>query len=333
MKNILLNLWIFILISGLGLSCEDECKVLDLNGLKCPSKTDVWLTHEHVLVDFIGADRIEPATWNRDTIIKTMIPYFEELKKNKVTYFVDATPAFLGRNMKILDTISKITGIKIITNTGFYGARNDKYIPQFAKELSASQLSEIWIKEFEEGIDGTSIKPGFIKIGIDADDTLSEMHQKLVKAAALTSKKTGLVIASHTGIAKGLWPQLKILEESGVSLSSFIWVHAQAEENTAEYIKAAKKGCWISFDGMGWEMEKHIEKILFAKENGILNHILISHDAGWFDPQKKVQDIKPYTAIFEKLYPALKAKGFTDNEWKMLVTDNPAKAFSIKSGN
>ena len=92
---------------------------------------------------------------------------------------------------------------------------------------------------------------------------------------------------------------------------------------------AAKEGCWISFDGLGWDLEKHIEKILFAKEHKLLNRILISHDAGWYDPQKQTQSIKPYKNIFKQLYPALASKGFTKEELDLLISDNPAKAFSI----
>lgn len=151
-----------------------------------------------------------------------------------------------------------------------------------------------------------------------------------MKAAALTHLQTGLTIASHTGEAKGMWPQLEILKEMGVSPEAFIWVHAQNEKDNNAYLEAAKTGCWISLDGMGWEMENHVQKIEFAKEHGILDRILISHDAGWYDPQKKIQDIKPYTAIFRKLYPELKSRGFTDDEFKLLISVNPSKAFGIK---
>jgi len=48
------------------------------------------------------------------------------------------------------------------------------------------------------------------------------------------------------------------------------------------------------------------------------------------DPQKERQNIKPYTNIFRKLYPELKAKGFTDDEFKLLVSVNPSKAYAIK---
>jgi phosphotriesterase-related protein len=72
-----------------------------------------------------------------------------------------------------------------------------------------------------------------------------------------------------------------------------------------------------------------VEKILFARQNGFLDQVLISHDAGWYDPAKAVQNIRGYTNIFRKLWPALQSKGFTEQEFRMLVEANPAKAFGI----
>ncbi|MBT8305351.1 MAG: phosphotriesterase, partial [Maribacter sp.] len=86
----------------------------------------------------------------------------------------------------------------------------------------------------------------------------------------------------------------------------------------------------ISLDGLGWELDNHIDKIMYAKANGFLDRVLISHDAGWYDPQKKEQSIQPYTPIFKKLYPELKARGFTDDELHMLVSTNPAEAYALK---
>lgn len=327
-------LFLFTIAIGLGCSTPKNQNViqdvLETNEL-VPDAT--WLSHEHILVDFIGADSIQPSTWNHDSILLEIIPQLEDLKEFNVNYFVDATPNYLGRDVILLQKIAEKSGLKIITNTGLYGARNDKYLPKYAWENTAEELAELWISEFQNGIDGTSIKPGFIKISIDNSDTLSEMHQKLVKAAAITHLNTGLTIASHTGESKGLWPQLDILKSSGVSPSAFIWVHAQAENNNDEYLKAAKSECWISLDGIGWNVDKHLEKILFAKANGILDRVLISHDAGWFDPQKEAQKIQPYTAIFKDLFPALKANGFTDDEFHQLISTNPSKAFSIEVRN
>lgn len=333
-KKLKFNTLFFLFVIGYVCSITAQQPLIqDIKGTHPADSTQIWLSHEHILVDFIGADSIQPTRYNHDAIIKAVLPYLEELKEFKVNYFVDATPNYLGRDVLLLEKIASKTGIQIITNTGLYGARNNKFIPQYVQKITAEDLAQKWIDEYQNGIDKTSIKPGFIKIGIDTSDPLDTIHQKLIKAAALTHLKTGLIIASHTGKAKGLWPQLNILKEMGVSPGSFIWVHAQTENNNDNYLKAAAMGCWIGLDGLGWDLEKHVEKIVFAKRNGILDRILISHDAGWYDPQKEDQTIKAYTNIFKKLYPELRSHGFTDEEFKLLISVNPSKAFSIKTGN
>jgi len=329
-KEFKLFILLFVWMIGFG-SAESTAQsiIQHVNGIQRAEANQVWLTHEHILVDFIGADSIQSGRWNHAVVMKEMLPFLEELNEFNVSYFVDATPNYLGRDVRLLQKLANQTGLRIITNTGLYGVRNNKFIPGYALDMTAEKLAEMWTREFEVGIDGTAIKPGFIKIGVDNADPLSEMHQKLVKAAALTHLKTGLTIASHTGKAKGMWLQLAILKEAGVSPEAFIWVHAQNETDNGNYLKAAKLGCWISLDGVGWELEKYIAKILFAKENGILDKILISHDAGWYDPGKEIQNIKAFTNIFRKLYPELKSRGFTEEEFKLLVSVNPAKAFGI----
>ena len=324
---------LFLLIISLGCSKSTESVIQDVAGLHHPIPDQVWLSHEHVLVDFIGADSIQPNTWNHDSIIKEVTPYFEDLKEFNVNYFVDATPNYLGRDVLLLEKIADKTGIKIITTTGLYGVYENKYIPKSLHEVTPEDLAEVWINEYKSGIDNTSIKPGFIKIGIDNTDPLHLLHQTLVKAAGITHLETGLTIASHTGEALGLWPQLNILKEMGVSPESFIWVHAQKENNNENYLIAAEMGCWISLDGLGWELENHVEKLLFAKHNGILDRILISNDAGWYDPQKQTQNINPFTNIFKKLFPELKSRGFTDDDLELLISVNPSKAFAIEIRN
>ena len=319
----------FVLMLSICCSSKRETVINSVTGPVTVSTNEIWLSHEHILVDFIGADSIDPTRWNHDSVINTTLNYLEEIKSHNVKYFVDATPAYLGRDVLLLEKIAKRTGLTIVTNTGFYGAVNNKYVPAFAFEKTPEELAEIWINEYKNGIEGTSVKPGFIKIGVDATDTLDAIDQKLVKAAAITHVQTGLTIASHTGPAKGLWPQLRIFKEMNVSPQAFIWVHAQNEKDNSNYLLAAKEGCWISLDGLGWDLEKHIEKILFAKEHKILDRILISHDAGWYDPQKQIQTIKPYTNIFKQLSPALMSKGFSKEEFNLLLSQNPSKAFSI----
>ncbi|HET9746387.1 MAG TPA: hypothetical protein VFP97_11790 [Chitinophagaceae bacterium] len=331
MKIVFNKYFLFLLILVTGCSSEKNISIQSVRGTVTPAAGEIWLSHEHILVDFIGADSIDKTKWHHDSVINAMSGYLEELENHNVKFFVDATPAYLGRDVLLLEKLSKKTGLTILTNTGFYGAVNNKYIPSFAFSKTAEELAELWINEYKDGIEGTSIKPGFIKISVDAKDTLDPIDEKLVKAAAITHLKTGLTILSHTGESKGLWPQLRILKAMKVAPAAFVWVHAQNERDNNNYLLAAKEGCWIALDGLGWELEKHTEKLLFAKQNGILDRILISHDAGWYDPHKQIQEVKPYTNIFKVLIPALRARGFTKDELDLLVSKNPLKAFSIQA--
>lgn len=288
------------------------------------------LIHEHMLVDFVGADSISPDRWNRDSVVAKVLPYLLEVKKHGVKTILDCTPSFLAKDPLLLKELSEKSGIRILTNTGYYGAVDGKYLPPHAFTESADQLANRWISEFEDGIEGTGIKPAFIKISVNEADTLREVDKKLVKAAGITHQKTGLQIASHTGTWKTAVQEVKILQEMGVDPSAFVWVHAQAERDFQNYVTAAEMGVWISLDGIGWSIDEYVDRLVFAKKNGFLNQVLISHDAGWYDPAKPDGgEFQPFTNIFEKLIPALNAKGFSASDWNLLLTDNPKRAFGM----
>ena len=286
-----------------------------------------------MLVDFIGADSVSPARYNQDEVIAKVLPYLLEVKKYGVKTIFDCTPSYLAKDPILLKKLSEQSGIQIITNTGFYGAAEGKYLPDFTFTETAEELANRWIDEFENGIGDTGIKPGFIKISVNEENPLQEVDAKLVRAAGLTHQKTSLQIVSHTGTWDTASQEVTILQEMGIAPSAFVWVHAQAEQDFQNYMKAAKLGVWISLDGIGWSIDEYVERLLFAKEKGFLTQVLISHDAGWYDPAKADGgDFQPFTNIFEKLMPALNAKGFDESDWKLLLVENPKKAFGISNG-
>lgn len=327
---------IFIYLPILFISCQNHpSNNFDnyTNTVTGPIAIDsmgLTLIHEHMLVDFIGADSINSDRWNRDLVTSKVLPYLMEVKKHGVRTILDCTPSYLAKDPLLLKSLSEKSGIQILTNTGFYGAVGGKYLPDFVQTESAEQLADRWIAEFEIGIEGTGIKPGFIKISVNEADTLSPNDQKLVKAAGITHKKTGLTIASHTGTWRTAVQEVRILQEMGVNPSEFVWVHAQNEPDFENYKVAGEMGVWISLDGIGWAIDPYVNRLIFAKENGILGNMLISHDAGWYDPAKAGGgDFQPFTNIFEKLIPILNERGFTEEDWGLLLKENPKSAFSI----
>ncbi len=325
----------FLVLIVLAFSCaKPVSNTLYFNSVTGPSRIDsmgLTLIHEHMLVDFIGADSVSPDRYDRDEVIYKVLPYLLEVKKYGVKTIFDCTPAYLAKDPILLQKLSRQSEIRIVTNTGLYGAVRGKYLPDFAFTESAEQLADRWIGEFENGIERTEIKPGFIKISVNEANPLLDVDAKLVRAAGITHQKTNLKIASHTGTWATAKQEVTILQEMGIDPSAFVWVHAQAEEEYQNYLEAAKTGVWISLDGIGWSVEEYVERLLFAKQNNFLDQVLISHDAGWYDPAKKSGgDFVPFTNIFEKLIPSLKDKGFADSDFELLLIDNPASAFGLK---
>jgi phosphotriesterase-related protein len=289
------------------------------------------LIHEHILVDFIGAAQYSPQRWNDEDVIKKVLPFLKEVKNAGCKTIVDCTPNFLGRDVLLLQRLSKESELHIITNTGYYGGSDEKFLPAQAFTETSSELAARWIGEWENGIDGTGIKPGFMKISVNPG-TLSKFSQKLVEAAAKTHLHTGLTIASHTGPAIAAFEEIEILRKQVVSPDAFIWVHAQSEKDPNQHLKAARMGAWVSLDGVSdSNIAQYVESLTLLKKEKALHRILLSHDAGWYEPGKPDGgNFRGYMSLFKQLLPALREKGFTNKDIDQLLIKNPKEAFTIK---
>jgi phosphotriesterase-related protein len=305
--------------------------IMTVNGPIAPSDMGLTLIHEHVLVDFVGVDRTGHHRWNRPDVIQVALPYLKEIKRWDVQTFVECTPAYIGRDPLLLRELSQSTEINFITNTGYYGAADNKFLPAHAHSESAEQLAERWVVEWEKGINGTDVRPGFIKIGVQ-DGPLSNLHVKLITAAAKAHQQTGLTIASHTGSAVPAFEQLEVLEREGVSAKAFIWVHAQSESDYDLHVEAARKGAWISLDGLNdSNVEAYLKMIVNLKQQGFLHKTLVSHDAGWYSPgEKSGGNFRGYTTLFDTFIPLLKQSNFTEEDLQQLLILNPRNAFEIR---
>lgn len=198
-------------------------------------------------------------------------------------------------------------------------------------QATAEQLAQRWIAEWKHGIDGTGVRPGFIKIGVDAGK-LTAVNRKLVEAAELCHLETGLTIAGHTGDGQAALEQVQILRESGVSPQAWIWVHAQSEQHSEIHRQVAEAGAWVEFDGVSpTTMERHLELVRGLREAGLLERVLLSHDAGWYSVgEPNGGQVRGFDTLFTQFVPALKKAGFTAADIHQITVANPANAFAIR---
>jgi len=261
---------------------------------------NIVLVHEHVLVDFTSGK----SPYDPDEVFRIAKPHLEEAKKFGVRRFQDCSPAYIGRNPKLLLRLADATGIEIWTNTGWYAARNHQYLPPEAKTLSPDAIARIWTSEHEKGVDG--MKPRFIKIGVN-NGPLDELDKKIVRAAAICTRGTGLTIQSHTGNGKAALEQLEIVTSEKVDPSRFVWVHAYREKDHAIHEQMGKAGAWVQFDGISPDsLAWHAECVRFMDSKKLLTRTMISQDAGYYKPgQPKGGAFRPYTTMQKQLLPML----------------------------
>ncbi|MGJ5816367.1 phosphotriesterase [Paludibaculum fermentans] len=292
-------------------------------GPSTPSVPNSILIHEHVLVDFIGAEKASPSRYDAEEVFRIARPKLEELKSFGCVRLHECTPNYLGRDARLCARLQEAAGIEIWTNTGIYGAANRSAVPEFARQESARDLAKRYVSEWKNGIGG--LKPRFIKTAVNGFP-LEPLDRKLVEAAAMASLETGLPIASHTnGGGPAAEAQLEILAGLHCPAAKFIWVHAHSEKDHKFHESVARTGAWVEFDGISESSaEWHRECVEWMQGRGALTQVLISQDAGWYHVgEKGGGTYRGYTYLYSGFLPLIPA-----SYWGRLLVDNPRRAFA-----
>ena len=313
--------------------------VMTVSGPIDPADLGCCLPHEHVLSRF-GAEPAEPPVYDGQHIRDQVLPYLAYLKTLGIAAIADCTAYSFGRAPERLQDLASSSGLHLLTNTGYYGAANDRYVPAAAYRQTAEQIAAEWIREFEHGIGDTGIRPGFIKTAVDPGP-LSEIDAKLIHAAALTHRATGLTLAVHIGNNVPAAAQIRtVLDGEGLAGDAWTWTHAQDVPEPEPLLRAAENGTWISLDGIktpyyqngklqgNATLDRHREHLLALREAGFLNRILLSHDGSAFPPAPAGP--RPMDFLSNAFLPLLRASGLSAEEIETLTVTNPARYFTIR---
>jgi len=285
------------------------------------------LIHEHIICDFIGADKVSRERYNPNEVFNVMLPYLKEIRQLGVTGFADCTPAYMGRDGQLLARLSEASRINILTNTGLY---KEPFVPEYAFECSVDQLAGMWASEIDSGIEGTSIRAGFIKIAVNPGPIIP-LQEKIVRAAARCSLSTGATIACHTADGVAAMHLLEILGEEGADSSKLIVVHCDAEEDLKYHLEIAHQGAWVEYDGLAEQnAEKTLSLVKFILKNGFESQLLLSQDAGWYHVgEKGGGNIRAYSYLVRNFIPLMLESGFSRESIDKILIENPARALQL----
>ena len=295
-------------------------------GRKSRDELGIILPHEHVFVDLRTPDTPGYAEAKIDDVVALMVPQIEAIKSQGVTLLVECTTGGVGRRADIDLAVSKAADFPIVVPTGNY---REPWIPTWIAEADESDLEQWMVSELTEGIEGTGVLAGWIKLSA-GDDGITPLEARILRAAARASVRTNAVIGSHTIRGRVALEQLDILQSEGCAPERFISIHTQEERDFGLHRALVERGAWIEYDHVGRAPDDElVAMVMRAVDTGLGEHLLISHDLGWYDPaQPGGGTPRPYTHLVDNLLPSLKIAGVSQDAIRQLTEVNPFEAFA-----
>jgi phosphotriesterase-related protein len=295
-------------------------------GPKAEHELGLILPHEHIFVDLRSLDTPGHGQAAESEVVRLMAPELERAAAAGVSALVECTPEGVGRRVDLVAAVSRAAGLPVVVPTGIY---REPWVPGWAHAASEEQLRSWMLGELEGFIGGTGVQAGWIKLSA-GDNGLTPGETKILRAAARAARSAGAAIGSHTIRGRVVEDQLDILEECGFPAARFICIHAQAEPDFELNLHAARRGAWISYDGIGGgEDEPYLVRIKAMIAAGFGGQVILSHDRGWYSPAEPGGGTpKPFTYLCETFLPTLRVVGVSEADIRLMTVNNPFRALA-----
>lgn len=294
----------------------------------------ITLSHEHIAWDSQADERLYfDRVYDEkkiEQLYDKLLPVFQKLYQAGCRAVAETSPPEGGQNLKLMQKLSKASGVRIIANTGLVFSKN---VYRIHKKDYERELADRWIEDFENGldiIDGVVIKPSHIKIFVSRG-RLPEVERKILGAAVVTSKATGLPVHCHINEALTANEVFDFLEGIKCDYSRFLWAHANYEGNQETIKRAAGMGMWLGFDSIRLgSHSKNCDLIKWAVNSGYQDRILLSQDYDFYEEYMENGNAHPCASIFTDFIPYCEENGISRSTIMNIMTENPAKYFDIK---
>lgn len=295
------------------------------------------LSHEHVLTASAGIQQTYPEFIDRQGTIEAGVTQLRQVYAEGVRTMVDVTTMDLGRDIRLLEEVSRRSGVQIIAATGIW-----RDIPRVFWGATPDMIAPLFIREIQEGIEGTGIKAGVIKVANDMGGVTPE-GESILRAAARAHKATGVPISTHTWAPERVGEQqVAIFEDEGVDLNRVYVGHSNDTTDTEYLLGLLRRGVWLGLDRYpggrmpgtpNWEQRTETAKRLL--DAGFGERIMISHD--WsvsilivnrqMQAQRAQYNPDGYLFVTRRVVTRLKELGATDRDIENIFVNNPRRFF------
>lgn len=294
------------------------------------------LMHEHVFV--LDSEHLTnyPGQLDVDRVIDRAVADLAPLVERGIDAIVDLTVLGLGRMVPWIQRVAERTPIKIVVATGLYLFEELPLLYAFRGPGTllggTDPLTEMFIADIRDGIDGTGVKAGVLKCATD-EPGLTPAVERVLRAVAAAQRETGVPISTHThaGSRRGL-DQQRVFAEEGVDLSRVVIGHS-GDTTDLDYLQELiANGSYLGMDRFGFDglipFEDRVRTVAELCRRGHANRLVLSHDASshnaWLTDEVKAV-LAPqlrFTHISDDVIPALRRAGVTEEQLEQMLIHN-----------
>ncbi|MFC2021903.1 phosphotriesterase [Chloroflexota bacterium] len=300
------------------------------------------LMHEHLIASAPGVLQNYPELFGAG-FMERIVNKLTQAKEGGIDTIVDATTFDLGRDVAVLAEASRLTGVNIITVTGWW-----LNIPRSLTGVSAGQFAQLFIREIQEGIAGTDIKAGILKSASDISG-VTPGEEAVLRGVARAHLKTNIPIMLHSYSPGQVGrQQLAILKEEGVDLRRVKMDHSN-DTTDVEYLTwLLEQGCYLGMDrypggyvgGYPGFITSPLARTKTMKaliDAGYGDRLLPSHDwsSVWIaaeaplvsQEEREARNPCGYLYMKKVVFPQLREMGVPEVTLNHLCVDNPRHFF------
>jgi phosphotriesterase-related protein len=272
-----------------------------------------------------------------------VVAKLQAAKAEGVDTIVDCTPDDIGRDIRLLEEVSRKSGVHVIASTGHW------LVPSLSMAArTVEELTDFFTLEITRGIAGTDIRPGVIKVATDHAGVTPFLDRAL-RAAARTSKATGVPVTTHTFAADRIGEkQADIFESEGLDPAKVCLGHCDDTDDMGYLTGLVKRGYTIGMDHLPWGLghtkdgglgilswRQRADCIKKLVDGGYVHRLFLSNDwyygisiapTGTMDT-KETENPDGLLFNTRNTIPYLKQIGVTDQQIRTITVDNPRRFF------
>ncbi|QYJ17272.1 Phosphotriesterase homology protein [Rubrobacter xylanophilus DSM 9941] len=304
------------------------------------------LVHEHFMFGYPGYQGDATlGPFDREEAVRVGVAAAERAKSHGVKTIIDATPNECGRNVEVLREISERAEIQIVCSTGYYyeGEGAPAYF-NFRRALGTAEeeIYEMFSREITEGIAGTGIRAGVIKLA-SSKDAITDYEAMFFSCGARVQKETGTPIITHTQEGTMGPEQAELLVSEGADPRRCQIGHMDGNTDVVYHMNTLAHEVNVAFDRFGIQGivgapmdEARTACLIGLLGMGYTERILLSHDTVnlWLGrPLRMPEQLQRLLAnwhighLFENIIPKLRQAGVTEEQIETIFVENPKRLF------